>query len=166
MSEKTPRANLGLQRRKYRRGPTVPPNRRQFFAQGVGLLSAGLLIARWRLRESATTEERGGVPVRPPSASHDDAVFKKKCIGCGLCGVECENGCIRYYGVDESEHGAGTPYLDVRRRSCTLCMRCTQICPTGALTLKGSTVAEMEKQHEFLRWILDGRERNVWDYAD
>lgn len=26
-----------------------------------------------------------------------------------------------------------TPYLDVRRRACTLCMRCTQICPSGAL---------------------------------
>jgi hypothetical protein len=24
----------------------------------------------------------------------------------------------------------------------------------------------MEKQHNFLRWILDGRERNVWSYGD
>lgn len=46
----------------------------------------------------------------------------------------CENGCIRFFGADETEHGALTPYLDVRRRSCTLCMRCTQICPSGALT--------------------------------
>jgi ferredoxin-type protein NapF len=133
-SPKTPRANLGLQRRKYRRGPTEDPNRRKFVAQGVALLSAGLLITRWRQRESTTVTESGQTPVRPPSASHDDAQFMKKCIGCGLCGTVCENGCIRYYGLDESDHGAGTPYLDVRRRSCTLCMRCTEICPTGALS--------------------------------
>ena len=36
-----------------------------------------------------------------------------------------------------------------------------QVCPTGALFNKGATVAEMEKQHDFLRWILDGRERRV-----
>jgi len=23
----------------------------------------------------------------------------------------------------------------------------------------------MEKQHDFLRWILDGREKNQWDYS-
>jgi bidirectional [NiFe] hydrogenase diaphorase subunit len=39
-----------------------------------------------------------------------------------------------------------------------------QVCPTGALFTKGTTVAEMEKQHNFLRWILDGREHNVWSY--
>lgn len=72
--------------------------------------------------------------VRPPTASHDDARFQKLCTRCGLCGTVCENGCIRYFGLDQNTHGAGTPYLDVRRRSCTLCMRCTQICPTGALT--------------------------------
>jgi ferredoxin len=72
--------------------------------------------------------------VRPPSASHDDAAFRRQCIRCGECGTVCENGCIRFFGLDETEHGAGTPYLDVRRRSCTLCMRCTDVCPTGALT--------------------------------
>ena len=41
-----------------------------------------------------------------------------------------------------------------------------QVCPTGALFSKGATVAEMEKQHNFLRWILDGREHNVWSFSD
>jgi len=40
-----------------------------------------------------------------------------------------------------------------------------QVCPTGALTLRGSTVAEMEKQHDFLKWILTGREKKQWDYS-
>lgn len=73
------------------------------------------------------------VPVRPPTASLDDAAFRARCIGCGMCGTVCENGCIRYFGADEATWGPLTPFLDVRRRSCTLCMRCTQVCPTDAL---------------------------------
>jgi bidirectional [NiFe] hydrogenase diaphorase subunit len=51
-------------------------------------------------------------------------------------------------------------------KSCTSCGKCVQVCPTGALFTKGATVAEMEKQHNFLRWILDGRERKLWSYAN
>ena len=51
-------------------------------------------------------------------------------------------------------------------QSCTSCGKCVQVCPTGALFSKGATVAEMEKQHNFLRWILDGREKNVWSYGN
>jgi len=50
--------------------------------------------------------------------------------------------------------------------SCTSCGKCVQVCPTGALFDKGATVAEMEKQHNFLRWIMDGREKNIWSYSD
>ncbi len=47
-------------------------------------------------------------------------------------------------------------------RSCTSCGKCVQVCPTGALFRKGASVAEMEKGHEFLTWILTGREKNEW----
>lgn len=88
------------------------------------------------LPRAAAIEVEGteGAPLRPPTASHVDAEFRAKCIRCGLCGTVCESGCIRYFAADEPARGAMTPYLDVRRRSCTLCMRCTQICPTGALS--------------------------------
>ena len=50
--------------------------------------------------------------------------------------------------------------------SCTSCGKCVHVFPTGALFDKGATVAEMEKQHNFLRWILDGREKKIWSYSD
>ena len=109
-------------------------SRRWFGVQGLGLLTGGALVASGLLRTSMVSAESGGPPIRPPTADHDDAVFRQKCIRCGLCGTVCENGCIRFFGIDELEHGLFTPHLDVRRRSCTLCMRCTNICPTGALS--------------------------------
>jgi ferredoxin len=86
--------------------------------------------------------ETDRAPIRPPSANADDERFRATCVRCGLCGTVCENGCIRFFGLDEDRWGALTPYLDLRRRSCTLCMRCTQICPTAALA---PIRAELEK---------------------
>lgn len=111
------------------------PNRRMFLGYGAVALTTGSALGNWLAARNETNRERaGGPPLRPPSASPDDDRFVQACVRCGLCGTVCENGCIRYFGCDETEHGALTPYLDVRRRSCTLCMRCTQICPSGALT--------------------------------
>lgn len=109
-------------------------SRRRFAIQGLGLLTGGTLAGVGLLRPSVVSAESGAPPVRPPTADADDAAFRARCIRCGLCGTVCENGCIRFFGVDEADYGAFTPHLDVRRRSCTLCMRCTNICPTGALT--------------------------------
>ncbi|MCB9594393.1 MAG: 4Fe-4S dicluster domain-containing protein [Sandaracinaceae bacterium] len=110
-------------------------SRRRFLAQGVALLAVGATGSVWRLsRVTARASEDWRAPIRPPTASKDDAAFQAACVRCGLCGTVCENGCIEYFGVDETTHGALTPYLDVRRRSCTLCMRCTNICPTDALS--------------------------------
>jgi len=52
-----------------------------------------------------------------------------------------------------------------KARSCTTCGKCVQVCPTGALFKKGSTVGEMEKQREFLIWILDGRDKKIWHWS-
>jgi bidirectional [NiFe] hydrogenase diaphorase subunit len=46
--------------------------------------------------------------------------------------------------------------------SCTGCGKCVQVCPTGALFLKGKTVAEMRKDRGFLRYILTAREKKLW----
>lgn len=108
-------------------------SRRRFLLQGAAALAAGAILGAETLRESAHASEHEGTPIRPPTANADDLVFRRLCVRCGMCGTVCENGCIRFFGLDEAEHGALTPFLDVRRRSCTRCMRCTQICPTGAL---------------------------------
>ena len=118
-------------RGRFRPRRTVPA-RRRFLRAGALTALAGALAAATRARRNYVARETAQPLVRPPGAV-DEASFRIRCIRCGLCGTVCENGCIRYTGLDEVEHGGLTPFIDVRRRSCTLCMRCTQICPTGAL---------------------------------
>lgn len=127
------RVRLALQRRKHRRRFRGPPPRRAFLIGGAAMMISGAAVVDLVARVASPKLEGMVAAVRPPTASADDAEFLRKCVRCGLCGTVCENGCIRFFGADEPEMGAMTPYLDVRRRSCTLCMRCTQICPSGAL---------------------------------
>ncbi len=54
----------------------------------------------------------------------------------------------------------GEPWGD--SESCTGCGKCVQVCPTGALFLKGKTVAEMRKDRSFLRYIMTAREKKLW----
>jgi bidirectional [NiFe] hydrogenase diaphorase subunit len=46
--------------------------------------------------------------------------------------------------------------------SCTSCGKCVLVCPTGALIKKGATVAEMEKNREFLKYIVTARTQKEW----
>lgn len=109
-------------------------SRRQFVIQGTAAMAGGVALTSQLVSAGPRAlEHEGRKPIRPPTAALDDDAFQAACIRCGLCGTVCENGCIRFYGLEEATHGALTPYVDVRRRSCTLCMRCTEICPTGAL---------------------------------
>jgi ferredoxin-type protein NapF len=115
--------------------------------QGTALLVSGLALFRWLIASAQSVLPSAfRAPVRPPTAGNDDARFVAACIRCGLCGTVCENGCIRYFGLDEPTWGGLTPYLDVRERSCTLCMRCTQVCPTGALTPVEAELGIIKKQ--------------------
>jgi len=54
----------------------------------------------------------------------------------------------------------GKPWSE--SETCTGCGKCVQVCPTGALFLKGKTVAEMRKDRSFLRYIVTAREKKVW----
>lgn len=109
-------------------------------------------------------------PDLPMDASHKQFVLDhNRCILCTRCVRVCDEieGAhvwdVMGRGV-ESRIVADLNQPWGTSSACTSCGKCVQICPTGALTAKGSTVAEMEKQHDFLRWILNGREHNQWEY--
>jgi len=42
--------------------------------------------------------------------------------------------------------------------TCTACGKCVRVCPTGALTRKGTCVAEMEKEVDFLSYLTSMRD--------
>ena len=130
-----------------------PLPRRRFLALSVASLFAGGAWSQRALFRRA--ESLGLAPIRPPTASPDELAFQQACVRCGLCGTVCENGCIRFYDADEQEHGAFTPYLSVRERSCTLCMRCTNICPTGALKPTPAELPVIAERVRMGRAIVD-----------
>ena len=104
----------------------------------------------------------------PMDASHERFVLDhNRCILCTRC--------VRVCDEVEGAHtwdvmGRGINSLVITdlhqpwgaSDSCTSCGKCVQVCPTGALFAKGATVAEMRKKHDFLNWILDGREKKQW----
>jgi len=49
--------------------------------------------------------------------------------------------------------------------SCTSCGKCVNACPTGALSVKGSTVAEMTKERDLLKYLLTARRTGEWNLA-
>jgi bidirectional [NiFe] hydrogenase diaphorase subunit len=109
-------------------------------------------------------------PDLPMDASHDRFVLDhNRCILCTRCVRVCDE-VEGAHTWDVMGRGVNSRVItDLNQpwgssMSCTSCGKCVQVCPTGALFAQGSTVAEMEKQHDFLLRILDGREKNVWTH--
>jgi bidirectional [NiFe] hydrogenase diaphorase subunit len=65
--------------------------------------------------------------------------------------------CMRCVRVCDEIEGAHT--IDVMGRdTCTSCGKCVHVCPTGAMSEKGTSVAEMEKRRQFLPYLTVMRE--------
>ena len=111
------------------------------------------------------------MPYRYPAlavdASHD--LFRLDHNRCVLC-----TRCVRVCDEIEGAHtwdvmGRGIdckvitdlnqPWAD--SETCTTCSKCVRVCPTGALTRKGTGVAEMEKDVDFLLYLSAMRGRRT-----
>ena len=104
-------------------------------------------------------------------ASHKQFVMDpNRCILCTRCVRICDE--IEGAHVwDVANRGVNSRIISELNQpwgtsiDCTSCGKCVQVCPTGALSKKGSTVAEMEKHPDFLRWILSGRQGKRWEHG-
>jgi bidirectional [NiFe] hydrogenase diaphorase subunit len=104
-------------------------------------------------------------PRLPVDASHDRFVIDhNRCILCTRC--------VRVCDEIEGAHtwdvlGRGVTSRVISdfnepwgsSQSCTSCGKCVHVCPTGALSEKGKSVAEMAKRRQFLPYLTLMREQ-------
>ena len=69
--------------------------------------------------------------LRPPGVVSEED-FKARCVSCGQCAQVCNYACIELT-PDYFLFGGETPKIFQRKSPCFLCMKCSEICPTGAL---------------------------------
>ncbi len=103
-------------------------------------------------------------PRLPVDASHERFVVDhNRCVLCSRCVRVCDE-IEGAHTWDIMARGAdcrvitdlAQPWGD--SESCTGCGKCVQVCPTGALSEKGKSVAEMSKRGQFLPYLTLMRE--------
>ena len=97
-------------------------------------------------------------------ASHERFVLDhNRCILCQRCVRVCDE-IEGAHTWDIMNRGTSSKVItDLNQpwgtsTSCTSCGKCVQICPTGALSEKGKSVAEMAKRRQFLPYLTLMRE--------
>jgi len=103
-------------------------------------------------------------PRLPVDLSHERFVVDhNRCILCTRCVRVCDE-IEGAHTWDVTARGTdcrvitdlAQPWGDAE--SCTGCGKCVQVCPTGALSEKGKSVAEMSKRRQFLPYLTFMRE--------
>jgi bidirectional [NiFe] hydrogenase diaphorase subunit len=104
-------------------------------------------------------------PKQPVDASHERFVIDhNRCILCTRCVRVCDE-IEGAHTWDVMGRGIGARVItDLGEPwgispTCTMCGKCVQVCPTGALSEKGKSVAEMSKRRQFLPYLTLMRER-------
>ena len=105
-------------------------------------------------------------PTLPVDASHSRFVVdQNRCILCTRCVRICDE-IEGAHTWDVTGRGADCMVItDLAQpwgesQSCTSCGKCVQVCPTGALSEKGHSVAEMTKRRQFLPYLTLMRGEN------
>lgn len=103
-------------------------------------------------------------PQLDEDASHEDyALDHNRCISCKRCVRVCDE-IEGAHTWDMKGRGVDTRVvIDMDQswgesHTCTACGKCVEVCPTGAIFDKGSGVAEMVKDTEFLPYLQTMRE--------
>ena len=116
-------------------------SRREMLCVLGGLALGAGAGAAWNAGKGDDEASEGPIMLRPPGAipGGEDA-FLAACIRCGLCVESCPDEVLKFTDLSAGEAGA-TPYFIARTKACTLCeheedgrLRCTEACPTAALT--------------------------------
>lgn len=95
-----------------------------------GALTGLMAVGRSRGAPEGARGEHG--LLRPPSAEPEEA-FLASCIRCTRCADACEPQCIRFFGPGAGTAQQGTPYILPTTNGCTMCLKCGEVCPSGAL---------------------------------
>lgn len=105
-------------------------------------------------------------PKKQVDASHDRFILdQNRCILCTRCVRVCDE-IEGAHTWDVMGRGIESKVItDLNQpwglsESCTSCGKCVHVCPTGALSEKGRSVAEMQKRRQFLPYLTIMREEH------
>ncbi len=113
-------------------------SRRQFcIAGGAAAVLIGTGALGGVMRADAQT-----VYLRPPGAESEAALLSK-CTRCQRCVQACPYDLVqpRSLGIDFPT--VGTPELIYKNGYCDFCMKCIEVCPTGALTMEAPSATNI-----------------------
>lgn len=82
--------------------------------------------------------------LRPPGAGSEKD-FTARCVSCGQCAAVCNYSCIDM--TPDYLLGPLTPKIFPQKSPCFLCMKCSDICPTGALQHVSMEESGMGRAH-------------------